>query len=81
MVTLDQSVVASQRVQARAQSLSDRQIIVLVMTMVGIVGGLLVGGLATLVFGTLPGWIWFVIIGVEVLAALFLAGAMQAAKS
>ena len=80
MASLDHYALAPKRVQARPRSLSDAQVVLFVTIIFSIVGAFIVGGVATLVFGTLPGWLWLAIIGVQVLAALLVAGATQVAN-
>ena len=81
MVSLDQYALVPKRVQTRAVRLSDTQISIFAMVILGAIGGLILGGLVTLTLGVVPIWLWLALIGVEVLGALFVGGATQTANS
>ena len=60
----------------RLQFISARLVVLIILVIAAIVAGLIICGLLRLVLGPLPAWLWFAVLSLEVLPAIFLAGAL-----
>ena len=80
MASLDHFDSAPKRVHSLNITIESVYVVLFVVVLLGLIGGVIVGGLITLLFGSLPGWLWTAIIGCEILAAFFVIGATRVAK-
>ena len=78
MVILDHSTACATR-SGRRFAFTDALVSAAILVTSGLAGAFLVGGFLTLLVGQLTAWSWTAIVGFEVVAALFVAGALHAA--